>query len=233
MNGTSISHKVIFEHIGWWISALSKPCRSCRKQILSSNFVLFYIHLLFAACSFSQTPGLSGTGVVIRRITAREGLPSRLVVSMTQDKHGFIWIGTEEGLWRYNGENSTRWFKSNDSTSLSNGFVLALHEDRDGFLWVGTRQGLNRYNQETGSFRRYFHDPREDCTISNDEIRSIFEDRSGVLWVGTANGLNKFDKITDTWTRYYPGQEDTTRPGDNFINTILEDHQGMLWVAMA
>jgi signal transduction histidine kinase/ligand-binding sensor domain-containing protein len=189
------------------------------------NFVF-----LFGQEESTQTPSLSGVTISIERISTEDGLSNSLVHAITQDKQGFIWIGTEYGLNRYDGQNFTIYTSTADTNSISNSSVLSLCEDQDGFLWVGTYWGLNRFDPVTLKFKRYFHNPGNISSLSNNEIRSIYQDRSGVIWVGTALGLNKFEKSTQTWKHFFPTPNDSSRPGDNFINTILEDNQGTFWI---
>jgi len=186
---------------------------------------------MFVQTLKAQTPGISGVNAAITRISTVQGLSNTQVNAITQDKQGFIWIGTEYGLNRFDGQNFTIYTSdSDDSTSVSHSLVWSLFVDGAGALWVGTQHGLNRFDPVSRRFKRYFHDPGNATSLSNDEVRSFCEDRSGVFWVGTARGLNRFERSTETWTRFLPIQYDSTRSGDNFVNAILEDREGSLWL---
>ncbi|HTX18929.1 MAG TPA: two-component regulator propeller domain-containing protein, partial [Bacteroidota bacterium] len=165
---------------------------SYRTQVVILIISLFVIAQTLRA----QTPRLSGVTISIERISTEQGLSNSLVRAITQDKQGFIWIGTDNGLNRYDGKEFTVFTHSADTNSLSDNTVWSLCEDREGLLWVGTTRGLNRLDPRTMNFKKYFNEPNTPLSLSNDEIRSIYQDRIGVIWVGTARGLNKFEERT-------------------------------------
>jgi ligand-binding sensor domain-containing protein/signal transduction histidine kinase len=178
----------------------------------------------------AQIPGISGINVSIKRITTDQEFSRANVYAITQDKEGFIWVGSRDGLYRFDGQKSEVFRATDSSTSLSNNWILSLCVDKEGYLWVGTLQGLNRFDPATRSFRRYCHDPADASSLSDNEVASLCEDRAGVLWVGTSRGLNRFERSSEKWKRYVPSPNDTVRPGDNYISALLEDHEGSLWV---
>lgn len=123
------------------------------------------------------------------KLQASDGLPNNTVFAITQDTMGFMWIGTYEGLSRFDSQKIRNYVNDpKDPNSLSNNAVTALLSDRSGRLWVGTDVGLNLYNQHRDNFQRFFplttqqRDRRQ-------KIRSLYEDSRGILWVGTPDGL--------------------------------------------
>ncbi len=96
--------------------------------------------------------------VIFDHLDTRDGLSHTVVETLTQDQHGFIWIGTQEGLNRYDGYGfETFHHLTGDPKSLSHDFVWDLLEDSNGDLWVATDEGLNRFNPRDGSFERIAH----------------------------------------------------------------------------
>jgi ligand-binding sensor domain-containing protein/signal transduction histidine kinase len=186
--------------------------------------------LNFVSEATAQTPGISGVNVVINRIGAEQGLSNNSVWAFTQDKQGFIWIGTSNGLNRFDGKQCVVYHASPDSTGLSNDWIWCLYCDQDSSLWIGTQNGLNRFDPSTRTFKKYLHDPADPASLSHNEVRSVLRDPAGVLWVGTKQGLNRYEEVSGTWTNFFPNTEDSTRQGDNFINAIHEDRQGTFWV---
>ncbi len=96
---------------------------------------------VFAAFGARQEP------IRFKHISIEDGLPQSAVYCIHQDKKGFMWFGTQEGLVRYDGYN----FKvynpiPGDPTSLSDMYVNAFYEDKEGILWIGTRNGFNRFD---------------------------------------------------------------------------------------
>jgi ligand-binding sensor domain-containing protein len=170
------------------------------------------------------------------------------------DKTNVLWIGTGMGLDRYDAvKNEFVHFRNipGDSTSLSYNEVVAIYEDRKGALWIGTGSvygadqnkfeagGLNRMEGETGTFRRFKHDPENTNSLINNKVSAIFEDSKGTLWIGTAgDGLHTMNKSTEIITRhpYDPGQpKKLSRPPHNndHITFIIEDVTGAIWIGTA
>jgi ligand-binding sensor domain-containing protein len=120
-------------------------------------------------------------------LSIEQGLSHSSVYSIIQDKYGYMWFGTQNGLNKYDGTKFIIFrYDSSDLGTLSNNTIRSIYEDSNGVLWVGTDNGLNKYNRETNSFTHYFYDPDNLSSISDNTIRSIYEDSDGVLWIGTA-----------------------------------------------
>src|SRR5215210_3455793 len=132
----------------------------------------------------------SGASLRFRHLTADNGLPNNHVETILQDRRGFMWIGTWEGLARYDGYRLLT-YKHDPSNpgSLSSSAIMALLADRNGMLWVGTREGgLNRFDPISQTFTRYQPDPANPKSIGDSGVNALAEDQAGVLWVGTNNG---------------------------------------------
>ncbi len=203
---------------------------ACRPSMASCRRVLSLCCILTAQTLNAQTPGISGTNVVIGRITSEQGLSDNTVWAITQDKQGFVWFGTSNGLNRYDGKHCVVYHRSSDSSGLSDDQIWSLYADTDGSIWIGTHSGLNRFDPSTRTFKKYFHDPDDPTSLSGNNVGPVYRDGIGVLWVGTDWGLNRFEKNTGTWTRFLPTPDDSTRQGDNHIDAILEDRHGRLWI---
>ncbi|MBN1116907.1 MAG: hypothetical protein JXA77_06875 [Bacteroidales bacterium] len=127
--------------------------------------------------------------------TTEDGLSSSEVINIAQDKKGFIWIGTEDGLNRFDSYNFKVYRKkNNDSTSLSHNYISKLFTDSDGNLWIGTHQGLCLYNSEFDSFSNFYF-VEGDFGHESNHISSIAENKNQKLFFGLQNGkLLEFDK---------------------------------------
>ncbi len=119
---------------------------------------------------------------VVAKITTKDGLPSDVVTKLYFDKNKNLWIGTANGLAKFDGKKITVFNKQN---GLSSNYIYAIFEDKDGVLWIGTSYGLNRYAQNRWTFFT------EDDGLTNNIVYSITEDSEGSLWIGTSNGLNQ------------------------------------------
>src|SRR6185295_16369194 len=113
------------------------------------------------------------------------GLPQNTVHAIAQTKDGYIWIGTEEGLARFDGVRFTV-FDKQTTPQLKSNYIRALLADREGALWIGTAEGLVRMLK--GTFTLF---TTSDGLPSN-TIQAIHEDREGNVWVATATGLGLF-----------------------------------------
>ena len=181
----------------------------------------------WATTAFSQ-PNI----VPFKRITTEDELSQSAVYAIAQDRRGFMWFGTQDGLNRHDGYRFTVFQHDPlDSLSLSANWIAALHEDRHGALWVGTHGGgLNRYDPQTGHFTAYRHRPDDDASLAGDIVSAIYEDRDGALWIGTYNGLSRFDPGAGAFTTYRHDPADPTSLGSNRALVLAEDADGVLWV---
>ncbi len=161
-----------------------------------------------------------------------EGFPHPIVRCILQDRKGFMWFGTDDGLVKYDGYSYVV-FRPDMATVPGDDYtVQALHEDAHGMLWIGTaRAGLSRLDPSTGQFTHYQYDAQDPNSISSDNVWAIHEDRDGVLWVGTFwGGFNRFDPATGQFTRYQHDPNDPNSLSHRVVRTIYEDRDGALWI---
>ena len=165
-------------------------------------------------------------------INIDDGLSQPTVLCMIQDQQGFIWVGTQYGLNRYDGYQFVTYKNEiQDDTSISSNYIIDLFEDSSGVLWVATNNGLNAFDSKTNKFTRYLHDASNQKSISNNHISSIVEDRKGNLWVGTVGGgLNLFDKTSQSFDSKPFNGSLTQVKEPLFITDLLVDSEGILWV---
>ena len=155
-----------------------------------------------------------------------------------QDSYGFIWIGAQEGLIKYDGYNFKRYTNIPfDSTSLSNNWVMAVEEDKKGNLWIGTwGGGLNYFDQKTEKFTRYILDRNKSNHPSNVNIGSIIVNNDGSLWIGTQDqGLVHFKidstrKVTTRIINLSNNSISADKRGENFVLDLFKDRNGKLWI---
>lgn len=151
----------------------------------------------------------------------RQGLSSDMVYCVTQDKEGFIWVGTADGLSRFDGAIFTRMFDPvegfREGVTLSSNIIKALMVDREGDLWVGTQGGgVNVIDWETEQIRYLTHQPEVPNSLAHDEVLSLLEDKEGNVWMGTEHGLSIWDRSLDSIFTFLPDPDDPQslyRPG--------------------
>ncbi len=148
-----------------------------------------------------------------------------------KDSYGFIWIGTQDGLNRYDGYGF-KVFRNKpfDSLSIVNNDILSIAEDRDGNIWIGTWNGLSHYNRQRGQFTNYHHEPNNESSISDNRVYDVYVDRSGTVWFKTATSLDKYDSINKSFIRYphFNDFVNTTIQNNDFA--IFEDSSHRLWI---
>ncbi len=128
-----------------------------------------------------------------------EGLPHHTVLAITQDRDGFIWLGTADGLVRYDGYEFVVYrHDPTDSSSLSHSSVTALLESEDGRLWVGTEGGLDHLDGMTGRFVEHAITPPGRIL----GVQALFEDDRGRLWAGLACGVVRYEPDVGRATSY-------------------------------
>lgn len=163
-----------------------------------------------------------------------DGLAANDIRALLQDRFGFIWIGTVDGLDRYDGYTFTHYkHKPFDATSLTANAITALFEDSGGTLWIGTVNGLCRMNiaeRAAERFYQYRHDPADSSSLSSDVITAISEDRTGAIWVGTAHGLNRLNVATNRFKRFHPQPGNPFALNDANVVALAMDGKGTLWV---
>jgi PAS domain S-box-containing protein len=184
-----------------------------------------------------------GKNIKFQHIAREQGLSQAFVTSILQDREGFMWFGTQEGLNRYDGYRFTTFtHRTDDPGSLSHDTVKTLLEDRRGVLWVGTDGGgLSRFNPADSSFTHFRHDPDDPGSLSNDRVRALLEDHSGRLWVGTdGGGLSRLDRLAEgdgaaagagSFVRYEHDPANPAGISHNRIRGLFEDRLGLLWIA--
>lgn len=167
------------------------------------------------------------------RLSLRQGLSQSIIEAILQDRRGFLWFATEDGLNRWDGYRFTVFRNSvADPRSLSSNDLKCLAEDRSGALWVGTFEGgLNRFDPATGSATAYRHDPADPGSLPANTVRALLEDRDGRIWVGTqGGGLARLDPRSGRFERFRhdPHAPDSLAHDD--VRALLVDAGGTLWV---
>lgn len=180
--------------------------------------------------TFAQSPDKNYFTAYVKDFHVRDGISQSNVNAILKDSEGFIWIGTDDGLNKFNGYNF-KVFKNDpdDSSSVSNNKILSIFEDSRHRLWVGTISGLNLFNKKTETFTRFYHDPDNDNTISHNSVLCFAEDSDKNLWFGTYWGLNKLNYDKNRIDRFYYSP-DRWGIKDNAVNAILVYQDSLRWI---
>jgi len=174
---------------------------------------------------------IDGQDIRFRRLSGGAGLSQTRVAWAVQDNLGFIWLGTQYGLNRYDGYKSKVFrHQPGRSDSLSCVYIRSLFVDHAGTLWIGCDRSLDKFEPASETFAHYRIDTQVPGRLPT-PIERITEDAAGILWLATARGLYKLDPATGQTTRYAHDPADPASIAGNRINFVGEDRTGRFWVA--
>ncbi|MEO6456568.1 MAG: two-component regulator propeller domain-containing protein [Ginsengibacter sp.] len=189
------------------------------------------IGLLYLLLVFSSSPiHAQKSEFKFKYITVDQGLSSNRVFSIYRDSRQFLWIGTDMGLNRYDGYQTTRYLHhDNESGSLSNNTLRCINEDTNGNILIGTAAGMNLYDRASDSFIVFKYDSSNSNSISSGNVNSMYRDKKGNFWVEAGgNCLNKWLPSEKKFIRYYFKKDD--KAFYNGSQSIGEDSKGNIWV---
>ncbi len=167
-------------------------------------------------------------------LSSEQGLSQGTITAILQDQRGFLWVGTQEGLNRYDGYTFSHFHhRSFDPTSVASSSIRCLLEDRWGNLWIGTLGGgLDRFDPGTETFSHYRHSPDDLQSLSQDDVRSLAQDRDGNIWIATLEGgLNRMDAVTGAFEFFRHEPRDPTSLSSDQLSEVLVTQGGEIWVA--
>ncbi|MCB1877712.1 MAG: diguanylate cyclase [Chromatiales bacterium] len=194
---------------------------------------LFGLSLLFGAGAQATADSNASRNIQFSRVTQWEGLSQGAVNAIVQDGQGYIWLGTQEGLNRYDGYEMVVFeHRNGDPGSLSHDWVWSLLVDKQGELWVGTDGGgLSRFDREREAFVNYRHSPNNPNSLPSDRVRVIFQDNAGDFWVGTdGGGLSRYSPSHGGFVSFRHDPADPSSLPSNVVLAVYEDSRGKLWV---
>ena len=191
------------------------------------NFKVVVVTLLIFMSSFSMYSFASiEERYNFRNIGVEEGLSQNTVETIFQDSKGYIWIGTNDGLDRYNGYKFKHYkYDRYDENTISNNYIVDIIEDNDGYIWVATINGLNRIDTETNTIKRYYSDPKKG-NLSNDNLWEIIFTSNNQLIVTSVDGVSLYDEKTDSFKRILNNNE---LPSQD-VYSIWEDADQNIWI---
>lgn len=190
-------------------------------KIASFRFVNSFVALFFFLISV-QAEELN-----FRKVDMTSGMSFNSALCLMEDTDGLLWVGTREGLNRYDGYNfHTYKYSPYDTISLSNNHINSIFQSSDKNIWIGTSNGLNRFMPERDGFEFFLAAP-DSSGLSNNYVKSITESDDGKIWVGTANGINIFDPTTKKFQHIYLNR---TSNHTNNIISLYKDKTGRMWI---
>ena len=211
---------------------------------LSINISVLFFLITFLSIFFNNNSTLfcQTSNLRFDHLSIKDGLPDDGYTCIIQDRLGFIWIGTTNGLSKYDGHSFVNYYRNEkDSTSLIGRNVRCLMEDSDGDIWIGTYYGLSILLRNENRIISYEHDKNDPKSLSNNWVNKIYEDKKGNIWIGTKDGwigekggglnfINReslLDKKNGLIFQHI--NLDNYVEGTNTIFDILEDSENTIW----
>lgn len=171
--------------------------------------------------------------LVLEHLTTEDGLPQATVMTTLQDSRGFVWLGTEDGLVRYDGHELHRYAHSRtDAGSLPGNFIQQIVEDAQGNLWIAVKNaGVAKWNPRTDSFTSYRHDPNDPASLASDSARTVLVDERGFVWIGTSGaGVDVLDPSSGRIEHLRHDPDDPASLSSDNVLTLALDRAGDVWI---
>ncbi|RKR83684.1 signal transduction histidine kinase [Mucilaginibacter gracilis] len=170
------------------------------------------------------------SSIRFRHITYRDGLFQNPIATILQDKSGYIWIGSWNGLSRYDGTNF-KIFRPNDSsaTNISHSRINRLYQDQQNRLWIGTGGGLNLFDKQTETFK---HVGLSNSKGGGNFITAIQQDKMGKIWVATFRGLKYVTPNLEDLHAVDKWKKQDAELYEGVIFSLAEDVSHTIWVGI-
>ncbi len=192
-----------------------------------------YTYLVWATCFFFVLSQASVYGQLqpddqnlkSKKFGLKDGLSQTQVNCIEKDKQGFVWVGTQDGLNRFDGYTFQVFKNQVDELGGLNGNYIHDILLKDNLLWIATDNGLNYVNTQNLFIGQKLHDPLDETSIHSNQTRRLFLDQNQDIWIGFANGdVSKFDSKTNRFTNF------KNLPSKSEITCFEQDHKGKIWM---
>lgn len=192
-----------------------------------------YLFTLFLCIQFFTTQAQQYT---IKKLGLEKKLSNNYIIDIAEDKNGYIWFATEDGLNKLEGGVFSPFYKKDKGKSLNltgNELNCLLDDPQKPILWIGTqRAGLNAFNYQTNEQIIFQHDPNDPHSIATNDVTDLAIAADGNLWITTYwRGIEYLNKETRKFTHY--NQETVPDLPSNTIWTVIDDHKGSLYIGHA
>jgi ligand-binding sensor domain-containing protein/serine phosphatase RsbU (regulator of sigma subunit) len=185
------------------------------------NLIWFCVYLVFSSAAKGQIQEFE-------HLSDENGLISSNVSAVVKDSEGFVWIGTKQGLDRYDAYSCRHFVNEpTNPNSISENNIRCLYDDGDGKIYIGFySRGFSIYDKRTETFENYSTTETNSKTNRKDSVFCFYKSRSGQVWMGTSLGLDRFDPITKQTVRFEPFKD----LGRKEVCSFAPDKEGNLWL---
>jgi signal transduction histidine kinase/ligand-binding sensor domain-containing protein/DNA-binding NarL/FixJ family response regulator len=199
----------------------------CNLSFNKSAKLVFVLVFILLSSINAQQPRFK-----FENLTTNNGLSQNIITTIFQDSRDFLWIGTSDGLNRFDGINF-KIYKSDlkDSSTIHGHNFSQLVEDKEGNLWVASYGGgLNKYIRKSDTFIRYSSDPKLKDNLLWDRIKAITFDKDGYLWIGSEGGLRKMNITNGDQRIIKVKHDDPDSLNEKNIRALYTDSEGKIWI---
>jgi signal transduction histidine kinase/ligand-binding sensor domain-containing protein/CheY-like chemotaxis protein/HPt (histidine-containing phosphotransfer) domain-containing protein len=203
-------------------NVFGRACRACRVVAA----------LLTAAVSVGATAA-DAPPLILEHLTTSDGLPQGTVFATLQDSQGFVWLGTEDGLVRYDGHELVRYAYSRSARGgLPGNYIQTMVEDANHDLWIAIKDaGLARWSRATDSFTVYRHDAARPGSLASNHVHALLVDPRNRVWIGTSDaGIDILDPRSAQFEHLRHDRRDANSLLDDRIFSLTRDRSGSVWV---
>jgi len=190
------------------------------NTIKTTVWLYTYLFILNISLLFISESLIAQQNIQFMHLDKDDGLTDNSVNTIYQDSYGYLWVGSWNGLNKFDGYRFEHYFASDDINSLPGNWIFTIFEDSQNTLWVGTNAGIAYYDRSTNKFKQ----------IQNTEyngIRSIFQTETNELWCSVHNGILVFDCEKKTFIKKL---DVTADPSFRHVQDAIADNQGKAWI---
>lgn len=205
--------------------------RTCSGRSLTGSTLVVLV--CAALLGFAGEASAHGRTMTFERLGSDAGLSQSTVLAVHQDRRGFLWVGTEDGLNRYDGYGFTTYYQdAEEPGALRSDWIWSVVEDEGGDLWIATEGGgLARWRATDERFETFAHDDGTPKSLASDDLRALALGPDGRLWVATRDaGLDRFDPKTGVAEHFRHDPADPSSLAHDSVYAVRLDRAGILWV---
>lgn len=197
-------------------------------KTMNKKYIIYMLLLIILLITTNIVYVSAYNNINFKNITSEDVLSQGTVETIIQDDQGYIWLGTNDGLCRYNGYEF-KIYKHDEEleNSITNNYIVDIKQDNSGNIWGGTANGLSKIDTKTDLITNYNMND-EEKSLSHYNIGDILITKSGDVLVGTSDGLNIYNEKKDEFYRIFNKDSDLS---SQFIRSLAEDENQNIWVA--
>jgi len=182
---------------------------------------------IFSCLNISTSYANIIDNIKFKNITIEDGLSQSSIKTIYQDSKGYIWIGTEDGLNRYNGYEFKQYkYDEYDKNSIANNYIVNIIEDKNGYIWVSTKSGVSRIDTDKDEIKNYYPEKNNGNLLDSSTWRLLHTTEDKLIVLGT-NGVNLYDEEKDTFNIMSIKEN---KLNISYMHSEIEDSNGHIWI---